>query len=117
MEHIRKYGELSDDLTPKGIAKTVSFRDPSKSEEADRIQKSLDSLKDKEVEVGYDKFFIQEISDRLNGPDSVEYIEELKKLNDRFRPREGRYGNQFLDPNTQIARKEKEDSIIKKFSM
>ena len=84
MEHIKKYGELSDDLTPKGIAKTVSFRDPSKSEEAERIQKSLDSMKDNEVEVGYDKFFIQEISDRLNGPDALAYIEEIKKLNDKY---------------------------------
>jgi|688.fasta_scaffold487433_2 hypothetical protein len=39
-----------------------------------------------------DKYFIQEISDRLYGPESDNYIDALKELNKKFKPRVGRTG-------------------------
>lgn len=43
-----------------------------------------------------DPYFLQEISDRLYGPDSEEYINALKELNSRFRGREGRTGHDIF---------------------
>lgn len=43
-----------------------------------------------------DPYFLQEISDRLYGPDSEEYIHALKELNSKFRGREGRTGHNIF---------------------
>ena len=71
---------------------------PSRLSDEER-QKQIDDLKTKDYTGEYrvDPYFIQEISDRLYGPDSDDYIEALKELNKNFRPREGRFGNQFYD--------------------
>ena len=37
-------------------------------------------------------YFVQEISDRLYGPDADEYIKALIELNSKFEPRKGRSG-------------------------
>jgi hypothetical protein len=58
-----------------------------------------------------DKYFMQEISDLLFGPDSEIYISELKKLNNSFRKRDGRSGNQFYDPKYDIERRKKEEIV------
>lgn len=42
-----------------------------------------------------DPYFIQEISDRLYGPDSDEYIKAIIDLNSKFEPRRGRTGPQI----------------------
>jgi hypothetical protein len=42
-----------------------------------------------------DAYFMQEISDRLYGPDAFLYIEELKKIHLKIRKRDGKYGAQF----------------------
>jgi hypothetical protein len=58
-----------------------------------------------------DTLFIQEISDRLFGPDSECYMKAIKELNVKFRPREGRKANQFYDPSISGERRRKEDEI------
>jgi hypothetical protein len=54
---------------------------------------------------------MQEISDRLFGPDSEGYMQAIKELNLKFRPREGRTANQFYDPSISGERRRKEDEI------
>jgi hypothetical protein len=43
-----------------------------------------------------DPYFLQEISDRLYGPDSEAYVEAIKQLNMKFRGREGRTGHDIF---------------------
>lgn len=88
MKHLRKFNEeISDDLKPKG------FRTTERPTEED-LAKAPDHLKSSRR---VDSYFIQEISDRLYGPDSEEYMKAIAELNNNFRPRSGRYGSQFSD--------------------
>jgi hypothetical protein len=43
-----------------------------------------------------DPYFLQEISDRLYGPESKEYINALIELNKKFKPRAGRTGHDIF---------------------
>ena len=65
----------------------------------------------KPIESKVDPSFLQEVSDRLYGPDSEDYINALKELNLKFRKREGRYGNQLYDPSQQQKSAEREQLI------
>ncbi len=95
MKHLKKFDEglfskkeeESDDLRPKGFKTTER---PEWSYEKPEIKTGG-------IEPKIDPYFIQEISDRLYGPDSIEYVKELIELNKRFRPRGGRVGNQFYE--------------------
>ena len=87
-----KKEDESNDITPKGIMTSTGRPTP---EEDERIGKDLDNLKSKKLEPKVDSDFLQEVSDRLYGPDSDEYVKALKELNASFRPREGKYGRQF----------------------
>jgi hypothetical protein len=58
-----------------------------------------------------DKYFLQELSDILYGPDSDAYIIQLKELNKSFRKRGGKYGNQLYDPSFSEKYKQKEKDI------
>lgn len=97
MKHLNKFDESifskkkeeSEDLKPKGF-KTVER--PSE----EQLKKGLEEPK--RVEYRVDKYFIQEISDRLYGPDAEEYVKALIELNKNFRPRTGRFGSQFYEP-------------------
>jgi hypothetical protein len=97
MKHLNKFDESifskkkdeSEDLKPKGF-KTVER--PSE----EQLKKGLEEPQ--KVEYRVDKYFIQEISDRLYGPDSEEYVKALKELNKKFTPRSGRFGSQFYEP-------------------
>ncbi len=80
--------ELSD-LQPKGF-KTI---DRPSEEEISKI------FNKRPIEKNVDSYFLQEISDRLFGPDSQEYIKAIENLNKSFKGRPGRYGNQFYEPN------------------
>jgi hypothetical protein len=57
----------------------------------------------------------QQISDRMYGPDSKEYIESLIELNSKFSPRPGRTGVEFFDPSISDKRKEEQEKLIRKF--
>ena len=89
MKHLRKFNEeISDDLKPKG------FRTVERPTEED-IEKMPKHMKSSHK---VDSYFIQEISDRLYGPDSEEYMKAIAELNKKFRPRGGRFGSQFYEP-------------------
>jgi len=101
-----------NDLTPKGLKSSTGRPTP---EETERIQKDLDKLS---VKVGpkVDSDFMQEISDRLYGPDSEEYIKALKELNVSFRPRQGRYGSQLYDPSNVEETNKRQQEVISKIT-
>lgn len=107
MRHLKKFNEgifskkddLSDDLKPRGIRSSTGRLDWS--QESPKVKSG-------NIEQRVDPYFIQEISDRLYGPDSEEYIKALKELhkmvdeagNPLYRARHGKYGSQFYDPET-----------------
>jgi len=99
MKHIRKFNEeinifgkkkeKTSDLEPKGF-KTIER--PREEE----VIKEIEPIKTK-----VDPYFLQEISDRLFGPDGEEYQNAIIELNKKFRPRAGRFGNQFYEPSKE----------------
>ena len=104
--------EKESDLIPKGLMSSTGR--PS-AEESERIQKDLDKLSSK-IEPRVDSDFMQEISDRLYGPDSEEYIKALKELNLSFKPRQGRYGGQLYDPSNYEETNKRQQEVINKIS-
>lgn len=96
--------DSGSDIKPLG-AKTSTNRP---SDEESKSYKKIDSLKSKNIDTN----FMQEISDRLYGPDSEEYIEALKKLNTSFRPRPGKFGKQFIDLSNIKKSRERESEVI-----
>lgn len=94
--------------TPKLMSTT---KRPSE-EEIEKYQKDLEKLKEP-IEPKIDSDFLQEVSDRLYGPDSEEYVRALKELNDKFRPRRGKYGKQLYDPSLTQAVAKRQEEIIK----
>lgn len=106
----KKRKELTDDLLPKGVSRTL----PRPTEEdIEKISKIVEGMKKtKLITTNVDSFLLQEISDRLYGPDSESYIEALKNLNKDFRPRYGRSGIEFYDPEIVTRTKEREKKII-----
>ena len=101
--------ELTGDTVPKGVARTL----PRPTEEdLKKIKEDVDKLKNSRPNTPkVDTFFLQEISDRLYGPDSEAYVEALKKLNVEFRPREGKNCLEFYEPEIVIQNKEREREI------
>jgi len=99
--------EESGDLEPKGFRSSTGR--PSE-EEAAKIQKSLDALK-APIEPKVDAEFMQEISDRLYGPDSDAYMKAIEELNAKFRPREGKFGRHLYEPEHQERSKQREQDI------
>lgn len=72
------------------------------------------------VDYKIDPLFVQEISDRLYGPDWKEYSERIKELNHKFdadgySKREGKVAPEFLDPQIEEERLKRQQEIIKKF--
>ena len=94
----------------KGPVVMSSTGRPS-DEEVQRIRKDVEKLKSP-IDFKIDSDFLQDVSDRLYGPDSEDYVRALKELNKDFRPRTGRYGSQFYDPSEQEKVKRREQSII-----
>jgi len=90
------------------------------SDESDRLQKSLDKLRTKSGSK-VDTTFLQEISDRLYGVDSEEYMKAIDELNKltlpdgslKFKPRVGRFGHQLFDPLESEEIRKREQDIIK----
>ena len=101
------------DITPRGVSRTSMPAERNTSsglseEELEELKRNSSSSK---VETKVDTYFMQEISDRLFGPDSEGYIQAIKELNLKFKPREGRTANQFYDPSIADERRHKEDEI------
>jgi hypothetical protein len=106
-----KTEEISD-ITPRGVSKT-SMPD-QRNTSSGLSEEELEELKRTRIskqETRVDAYFMQEISDRLFGPDSEGYIQAIKELNLKFKPREGRTANQFYDPSISDERRHKEDEI------
>jgi hypothetical protein len=87
--------ELSGDVKPMGIKYTIER--PSESDIAN-LQRQRENMK-KPITNKVDKMILQDISDRLYGPDSDDYIKSLNKLNKLFKPRAGKSCNDFFDPD------------------
>ena len=101
------------DITPRGVSRTSMPAERNTSsglseEELEELKRNSSSSK---VETKVDTYFMQEISDRLFGPDAEGYIQAIKELNLKFKPREGRTANQFYDPSIADERRHKEDEI------
>jgi hypothetical protein len=62
-----------------------------------------------------DSSILQEISDRLYGPDSEEYVKAIQELNTKFRARKGRRAGEFYDASIEAKRKTREQEIINMF--
>lgn len=105
---IKKIMKEESDLTPKGFKSTVY---PDKQLRSVSDVKASPQQRNPLVDRKVDLEIMQEISDRLYGPDSEEYIKAISELNSKFRKREGKYGNQFLDPSIEAKRKEREREI------
>ena len=59
-------------------------------------RKMSDEYKERQISAEkLSPYFLQEISDRLYGPDSDAYIQALKELNLKFKSRGGRTGPQI----------------------
>jgi hypothetical protein len=87
-EELKPMGTVTTVDRPKGEINRLSDSDMEK------IKKTFSDKKLHEPRIN--PYFIQEISDRLYGPDSDEYIKELTELNKRFRPRPGRTGHDIF---------------------
>jgi len=122
MKHIKKFNESwfskkdktkeTSDITPRGVSRT-SIPD-QRNTSSGLSEEELEELKRNRIsnqETRVDAYFMQEISDRLFGPDSEGYMQAIKELNLKFRPREGRTANQFYDPSISGERRRKEDEI------
>jgi len=65
-----------------------------------------------------DKLFIQEISNRLYGPDSVEYVKALKELNAKFKSADVLVGSQLRNKESEqreILRSEAERTLADRY--
>ena len=100
------------DITPRGVSRTSMPDQRNTStglseEELEELKRTRSHKQESQV----DAYFMQEISDRLFGPDAEGYIQAIKELNQKFKPREGRTANQFYDPSISDERRHKEDEI------
>jgi hypothetical protein len=100
--------EQPSDITPRGVKSTVY---PDEQLKSVSDVKALPQQKNPLVDRKIDLDVMQEISDRLYGPDSEEYLKAILDLNSKFRKRSGKHGNQFLDPSIEAKRKEREREI------
>jgi hypothetical protein len=73
------------------IERPVSEVKRLSQEDLDKLKKS--SQNDKKV----DPYFLQEIIDRICGPDSEEYKKAIVELNDKFKSRIGRTGRKIFE--------------------
>lgn len=101
MSKIKKFTEnwSSEDIKPRGVMSSTG-RPPIETGKIDaetlRKQKEEMQRNAQMHSKRVDPYFLQEVSDRLFGPDSEEYIKALKELNNRFRPKEGRVGHDIF---------------------
>jgi hypothetical protein len=102
MKNLKKFNEGWFDKEPKEEIKPMGIRSTVLRPESEVNRLSDEELL-KQKEEFYrkkgryvDPYFIQEISDRLYGPDSEEYINALRELNKNFRPRAGRTGHEIF---------------------
>jgi hypothetical protein len=81
----------SNVLIPRPETEVVRLSDEELRKQREEFNKSKSS-----TEKRVDPYFLQEISDRLFGPDSEEYTNAIIELNKKFRPREGKTGHDIF---------------------
>jgi uncharacterized protein YdaL len=109
------FSKKSEESTPSTPKVLTTSTPPSRNTSSGLSDEEIEKLKSKSISSGnkVDVYFMQEISDRLYGPDAEEYIKALEELNSRFRAREGRSGSQLYDPSIKDERRRKEGEINK----
>ena len=77
------------------VSKTIErpFTGVNKLSEYELNKMKKSNKEDKKV----DPYFLQEIVDRICGPDSEEYKKEILKLNEKFKPRIGKTGRKIFE--------------------
>ena len=90
MKHIKKFNE-SNIRIQSTVPRPESVPQRLSDEEMEKQKQQF--YKSQEEYQRVDPYFLQEVSDRLYGPDSVEYVNALKELNKNFRPRVGKTGH------------------------
>jgi hypothetical protein len=98
MKLFRLKKEKSTEMKPMGAKTTVQRPIQPVQKLSDEQLKSLKDnyKKDKQKDSSIDPYFIQEISDRLFGPDKEDYINALRELHKRIKPRVGRVGHDIF---------------------
>ena len=92
----KKEKELTGDIKPRGVKYTIDR--PSESDIV-KLQKQVDDMKKPLITNKVDKMILQNISDRLYGPESDDYIKALEELNKSFKPRVGKSYLDFYEPD------------------
>jgi hypothetical protein len=80
---------------PMGVITTVQRPEQKVNKLSDEQIKKMNDDFAKSKEEKLSPYFIQEISDRLYGPDADAYIKAIIELNSKFEPRQGRTGPQI----------------------
>ena len=87
--------KTNNDIKPMGVRTTVPRPEQPvnkiNDEDLDRLKKDFEKS-DIERNKRVDPYFIQEVTDRILGPDSEAYITELTELNKKYRSRTGKTG-------------------------
>jgi hypothetical protein len=112
----QKETELSDDLKPRGI-KTEVRPEGGQLRGVSDIRPSAPE-KNPLVDDKIDKLFLQEISDRLYGPDSEAYVAAIQELNKKYRKANVLVGTQLSNQESRQREEErirKEQELIRKF--
>jgi len=90
MKHIKKFNESNiriQSTVPRPESTPQRLSDEEMEKQKQQFYKSQEEYQ------RVDPYFLQEVSDRLYGPDSAEYVNALKELNKNFRPRLGKTGH------------------------
>jgi hypothetical protein len=96
MKHLKNFNEeFSEDNSRIRVGKSIPRPEQPinklSDKELDDMRRDMENAQnDRERRV--DPYFIQEITDRILGPDSKAYIEEIKELNKKYRSRPGKTG-------------------------
>ena len=96
-----------DDTKPRGVKYTIERLSES---EFVSIQNHKDSMKNHMIDK-VDKMVLQEISDRLYGPQSEDYVKALLELNKSFKPRAGKSFHDFYEPGISDNVRENQKKI------
>lgn len=89
--------KVKSETKPMGVVTTVSRPEQPVNKISDeKKQEMIEAYyKEKQEREKTDAYFVQEIVDRIYGPDADEYVEALKALNAKYRARVGRTGSQI----------------------
>lgn len=92
---IRKVNELNSIRVSKSIDR------PSEMD-IEKVNKGIEKMRSKDITDKIDPYFLQDISDRILGPNGDEYKKEIEKLNKKFSPRSGKTGLDALTNEPKI---------------